>query len=195
MQVVVADKTSLTIFSENIVIKANFYIQNWGKFKYRKLTVEPSKKHWRYFQYRFFSCKRLGFFSYTVFPHILSMETILIWKLQEIQIVAANFNFLPDKLHFCSGNYSWAETLRGNTVTCPTENPYLFFKKTYWAARASSSGTILFLLTEPRLAIFGEIAGAVIRSSVKINYYQNLDIFVILTSVWSLTNLDWISVT
>ena len=28
-----------------------------------------------------------------------------IWKLQEIQIVTANFNFLPNKLNFCCGNY------------------------------------------------------------------------------------------
>ena len=48
-------------------------------------------------------------------------------------------------------------------------------KTTYWAASASSSGTMLFLLTEPRRAIFGEIAGAVISSSVKINYCQNID--------------------
>ena len=50
-----------------------------------------------------------------------------------------------------------------------------FQKKTYWAASASSSGTILFLLTEPRRAMFGETAGAVIRSSVMINYCQNFD--------------------
>ena len=53
-----------------------------------------------------------------------------------------------------------------------------FQKKTYWAASASSSGTMLFLLTEPRRAIFGETAGAVIRSSVKVNYCQNIDNFI-----------------
>ena len=56
-------------------------------------------------------------------------------------------------------------------------------KTTYWAASASSSGTMLFLLTEPRRAIFGEIAGAVISSSVKIDYCQNIDNFVILIIV------------
>ena len=40
----------------------------------------------------------------------------LIWKLNKIQIVVANFNFVPNKLNFCCGNYSRAETLRGNTV-------------------------------------------------------------------------------
>ena len=44
----------------------------------------------------------------TVFPHIVSAETIFfgIWKLQQIQIVTAIFQFLLDKLKFCCGNYS-----------------------------------------------------------------------------------------
>jgi hypothetical protein len=35
------------------------------------------------------------------------METILflIWKLWETQTVVTNFNFLPNKLIFCCGNY------------------------------------------------------------------------------------------
>ena len=39
-------------------------------------------------------CKNDFFFSNTLFPHLVSAETILclIWKLLEIQIVAANFN-------------------------------------------------------------------------------------------------------
>ena len=43
----------------------------------------------------------------TEFPQIVSAETILfwIWKLLKIQIVAANFNFLPNKLIFCCWNY------------------------------------------------------------------------------------------
>ena len=61
-------------------------------------------------------------------------------------------------------------------VTCPTEAPYLIFKKTYCVSSASSSGTMLPLLTEPRRDIFGVTAGAVIRSSVKINHCQNIDI-------------------
>ena len=35
---------------------------------------------------------------------------------RNIQIVAANLNFLHNKLNFCCGNYSRAETIRGNTV-------------------------------------------------------------------------------
>ena len=43
--------------------------------------------------------------------------------MKKIQIVAANFNFLPDKLDFYCGNYSSeetnysrAKTIRGNTI-------------------------------------------------------------------------------
>ena len=59
----------------------------------------------------------------------------------------------------------------------------LNLKKTYWASSASSSGTMLPLLTEPRRAIFGGSAGALIRSSVNIDYCQNMDNIVILTIV------------
>ena len=47
-------------------------------------------------------------FLHTVFPWIVSEETILFWvfEMKKIQIVAANFNFLPNKLNFCCGNYS-----------------------------------------------------------------------------------------
>jgi hypothetical protein len=43
---------------------------------------------------------------YTVFLQIVSTEVILfwIWKLQKI--VATNFNFLPNNLNSCCGNYS-----------------------------------------------------------------------------------------
>ena len=58
------------------------------------------------------------FVAHTIFPHIVSEETILfwIWKLKEIQIVAANFNFLPNKLNFCWGNYSREETIQGRKL-------------------------------------------------------------------------------
>ena len=51
----------------------------------------------------------------TVFPHTVSAETILflIWKLQPIQIVAAIFHFLLNKLNFCCRNYSRVETIQG----------------------------------------------------------------------------------
>ena len=39
-------------------------------------------------------------FSFTVFP----------------QIVAANFNFLPNKLNFCCGKYSREETIQGRKL-------------------------------------------------------------------------------
>ena len=54
----------------------------------------------------------------TAFPHIVSAETILflIWKLQKIWIVAANFNFLHNKLNFCCGNYSREETIQGRKL-------------------------------------------------------------------------------
>ena len=35
----------------------------------------------------------------------------------KIQIVAANFNFLPNKLIFCCGNYSREETIQGRAET------------------------------------------------------------------------------
>ena len=38
-------------------------------------------------------------------------------EIVEIQIVAANFNFLTNKLNFCCENYSRKETIHGNTVT------------------------------------------------------------------------------
>ena len=52
--------------------------------------------------------------SNTLFPHTVSKETILfwIWKLWKIQIVDANFNFLPNKLNFCLGNYWRQETIQ-----------------------------------------------------------------------------------
>ena len=36
--------------------------------------------------------------------------------MKKIQTIAANFNFLPNKLNFCCENYSRAETIRGSTV-------------------------------------------------------------------------------
>ena len=43
------------------------------------------------------------------------METILSWicKMNELQTVATNFNFLPTILNFCSGNYSRKELFKG----------------------------------------------------------------------------------
>ena len=54
----------------------------------------------------------------TVFPPVVSVETILFWicKMQLILILAANSNFLPKKLNLCCGNYSSAETIHGNMV-------------------------------------------------------------------------------
>ena len=42
-------------------------------------------------------------------------ETILSWicKMNELQTVATNFNFLPTILNFCSGNYSRKELFKG----------------------------------------------------------------------------------
>ena len=50
---------------------------------------------------------------HTVFPQIVSVETILflIWKLKEIQIVATNFNFQLNKLNFA------AEAIQGRNYS------------------------------------------------------------------------------
>ena len=45
---------------------------------------------------------------HTVYPHIVAVETFL-----KIQIAAANFWFLPNRLNYCCGNYSREDTIRG----------------------------------------------------------------------------------
>ena len=48
---------------------------------------------------------------------VLSVESILFWwKFKKIQIVAWNFNFLPNKQNFCCGSYWKAESIHGGTV-------------------------------------------------------------------------------
>ena len=51
-------------------------------------------------------------------PEKVSAETILFWirKFQKIQKVDKNFNFLPNKLIFCCGNYSKSDSMGGNTI-------------------------------------------------------------------------------
>ena len=50
-------------------------------------------------------------------------------KLLKIQTVTANFNFLPNKLNFCCGNYSREETTRGYTdLPCDLITNYLYKK-------------------------------------------------------------------
>ena len=51
---------------------------------------------------------------HTLFLKLVAAETIsfLIWKLYKIQIVAANFSFLPNKLNFCRGKNSREETVQ-----------------------------------------------------------------------------------
>ena len=54
----------------------------------------------------------------TAFPHIVSAETILfwIWKLWQIKIVAAIFQFLLNKLNSSCENYSREETIQGRKL-------------------------------------------------------------------------------
>ena len=45
-------------------------------------------------------------FSSTVFPRIVSAETILFWNCSQFKKLPQYFNFLLEKLNFCCGNYT-----------------------------------------------------------------------------------------
>ena len=70
--------------------------------------------------------------SYTVCISSYSFRGIFLnLEIVEVRIVAANFNFLPNKLNFCCANYSREETIQG--------------RKLYEEIRYSEKGTKFFI--------------------------------------------------